>query len=145
MKVMIDENKLKELLRAQYTLSALEAGGVDNTIAYEESFATNLEYWNDEHSERQFKHWRDLAEYIADEATESVKGQECYVYLLWEDEFIIGAYDSREAAEAAQERIIDDCDPQSKVTYANEVYDFTTVITPFGEEIELEIMEVKVQ
>lgn len=66
-----------------------------------------------------------------------------YVYLLWEDKVIIGCYTSFDAANEALYDLINN-DNIIEVKWANESCGFTTVKTGFGETIEYEIGEVKV-
>lgn len=54
--IEISEKRYAELLRAEYTLESLEAGGVDNWINYDEAMNDTVD---DMPSANEFKSWDD--------------------------------------------------------------------------------------
>lgn len=135
--VIISEQEYENLFYTKCTLDALEAGGIDNWEWYGESFSQDLEYWNDEHSEEQYKYWEDMADAIVEKAKkQTAKG----IYILWEDGIIQGVYCSYDKTYEAMCAAIDKID-SVKVDWANEDCGFTTVYTAFGEKVEFEISD----
>lgn len=132
-KILIDEKEYTKLLKANCELNTLMAGGVDNWEGYEWSFKEDL-------SEQQLEYVR---EFLVEEQLKAAKEQDFYVYLLWMDDMIVNCFTSFEAAENAlyAEASKDDYD---EVTWANENCGFTFAKTSWGEIIEYQIQELRV-
>lgn len=72
-KILIDEGRLRVLLYASYKLEALENGGINNTVAYEESLKMDLEWWNKEYPEEQYEYWDDMIQTMINTTVEELK------------------------------------------------------------------------
>lgn len=142
-KILIDEKEYTKLLKANCELNTLMAGGVDNWEGYEWSFKEDLSCWNEEHPEQQLRCWYDVREFLVEEQLKAAKEQDFYVYLLWMDDMIVNCFTSFEAAENALYAEVSK-DDYDEVTWANENCGFTFAKTSWGEIIEYQIQELRV-
>lgn len=138
------EEGFKKLLSTYYNYNALDRGGVDNWEGCEYAYENDLRLWNEGNVNKQFDDWSNMMEYFVEEDIKVAK-EKGFIYLLWEDDAIIGCYTSIEAVDNRLDEIISGyIAEQAKVTWANENCGITFVENNWGETIEYQIQEVKV-
>lgn len=143
-KILIDEKEYAKLLRARYALDTLDVGGVDEWEGYDRSFQQDLDWWNEEHPEEQYKYWSDMAEAAVDTVVKEYKEKDSHVYLLWMEDIIINCFSSYKKAYEALTKEVNK-DKGSEVAWETENYGITTVKTSWGEIVEYVIQELAIK